>query len=327
MIRFFLLSVLFVSQASAYVPTIESLFRHGSNPDVTANGVTFTMSMKKVMPGEEGKAVVVAEQKVDDFFKVFLTKATGDNLKIAQARYTDNTYSEGSLAHKIYYSTFSPYTLKPSVEQMEKGIFYSLVHSLAYNNGSHMVNYLKTLGVPVKLNSDLINREKIEYLASYKRYLMTINQNKAIRKTEANPLRPEDAATRERVEAVMNESMYVDTKQVRLAKEEGDMAWFAEAGPFTAVFSYNTRDLQKLIFKSAAGEMEILCRNYGLLNGTHRFPRTLLIRDFSGDNYEIEVTELRHYIEKEDDIVRRIKKWDTILKGKESAIPRPDFLL
>lgn len=329
MIRFFLLLVLFSFNAQAFVPTIESLFRHGSNPDVTANGVSFTMAVRKIVPGEEGattEPAVVPEQKADDFFRLFLTKSGADNLKIGQARYRDNTFSEGSLEHKVYFSSFSPYTLKPSVEQMEKGIFFALVHSLAFNNGSHIVNYLKTLGVPVKLNADLINREKIEYLASYKRYLVNINQNKAAKKTETNPLRPEDAAARDRVESVMNESMYVDTKQVRLAKDEGDMSWFAEAGPFTGIFAYNTRDVQKVLFKSAAGEMEIICRDYGLLNGTHRFPRTILIRDFSGDNYHIEVTDLRHYSEREDDIIRRLKKWDTILKGKESQIPRPDFL-
>lgn len=323
MIRALFLLILFSSEVLAFVPTIESLFRHGSNAEVTANGVSFTMVMKKVLPGDEGKTQSLA----DDYFRIFLTRGTGDNLKIAQARYRDNTFSGSSLEHKIYYSTFSPYTLKPSVEQMEKGVFFALVNSLAYNNGSHMVNYLKTLGVPVKLNSDLINREKIEYLASYKRYLVTINEDKAAKKTEENPLRPEDAAARERVEAVMDESMYIDTKQVKLAKEEGEMAWFAEAGPFTAVFAYNSRDLVKLVFKSAAGEMEIRCRNYGLLNGTHRFPKTIMIRDFSGDNYQIDVTDLRHYIEKEDDIVRRLKKWDTILKGKESQLLRPDFLL
>lgn len=321
MIRLLLVLFLFSAQAMAFVPTIESLFRHGSNPEVTANGVTFTMAVKKLNGSAEG------EVPVDDFFKIFLTRGSGDSIKLAQARYKDNSFSEGSLDHKIYYPGFSPYTLKPSVEQMEKGLFYALVHSLAYNNGSHMVNYLKTLGVPVKLNSDLINREKIDYLASYKRYLLTISQNKAARKTEANPLRPEDAAARDRVEAVMNESMYVDTKQVRLSKEDGEMAWLADAGPFSGAFDYDTRDVMKVVFKSAAGEMEIVCRNYGLLNGTHRFPKTMLIKDFSGDNYQIEVTDLRHYVEREEDIVRRLKKWDQVLKGKESTQPRPDFLL
>lgn len=326
MIRLLISAVLFSFNAVAYVPTVESLFRHGSNPEVTSNGVAFTMAIKRIVPGQVN-AENPPEIAAQDYFRIFLTKATGDNLKVAQARYKDNTFSEGSLDHKVYYSNFTPYTMKPAVEQMEKGIFFALVNSLAYNNGSHMVNYLKTLGVPVKLNSDLINREKIEYLASYKRYLVTINQNKAAKKTEVNPLRPEDIAARERVETVMNESMYVDTKQVRLVKDEGEMAWLVEAGPFTASFAYNSRDLMKLVFKSAAGELEIICRNYGLLNGTHRFPRTMLIRDFSGDNYQVDVTDLRHYVEREDDIVRRLKKWDTILKGKESPNPRPDFLL
>ncbi len=324
MIRFLLVLTFFSTQAIAFVPTIESLFRHGSNPDVTANGVTFTMAVKKLNASGEGEA---GTEKAEDFYRIFLTRGTGDSIKLAQARYSDSTFSETSLVHKIYYPGFSPYTLKPAVEQMEKGIFYALVHSLGYNNGSHMVNYLKTLGVPVKLNNDLINREKIDYLASYKRYLLTINQNRAAKKTESNPLRPEDAAARDRVEAVMNESMYVDTKQVRLSKEEGDMAWLVDAGPFSSVFAYNSRDVMKVLFKSAAGEIEIVCRNYGLLNGTHRFPKTILIRDFSGDSYQIEVTDLRHYNEREEDIVRRLKKWDQILKGKESSLPRPDFLL
>jgi hypothetical protein len=326
MTRVLFLLLLVSSQAFAYVPTIESLFRHGSNAEVTANGVAFTMAVRRLIPGEEGQ-VTPTDQKADEYFRIFLTQGTGDNLKIAQARYRDNTFSESSLDHKIYYSSFSPYTLKPSVEQMEKGVFFALVNSLAFNNGSHMVNYLKTLGVPVKLNADLINSEKIEYLASYKRYLVTINQDHSSKKTEVNPLRPEDAAARDRVEAVMNESMYVDTKQVKLAKEEGDMAWFVEAGPFTSVFAYNSRDVMKVLFKSTAGEIEIQCRDYGLLNGTHRFPRTMLIRDFSGDNYEIQITDLRHYNDREEDIVRRLKKWDSILKGKEAQTPRPDFLL
>ena len=186
MIRFALCALVLLSfKALAYVPTIESLFRHGSNPDVTANGVSFTFSVKKILPGE-ADATVTPEQKTEDFFRVFLTRAGAENLKIAQARYRDNTFSENSLEHKIYYSSFTPYTLKPSMEQMEKDIFYSLVNSLAYNNNTHIVNYLKTLGIPMKLNNDLINREKIEYLASYKHYLVTINQNKAAKKT--NPI-------------------------------------------------------------------------------------------------------------------------------------------
>lgn len=326
MIRFFLISSLVLSSvAHAYVPTIESLFRHGSNPEVTANEVAITFAIKRLIPGEQTS--VTNSPNGDDFFRIYLSRSGPETLKVAQARYRDANFSESSLEHKLFISSFTPFTLKASVEQMEKGIFYALLDSLAFNNGAHMVTYLKGLGVPVRLNSELINREKVEYLASYKRYLVTINQNRASKKTEVNPLRPEDAATRERVEAVMNESMYIDTKQVKLGKDAGNMAWFVDAGAFLANFAYESRDVNRIVFKSAAGELEIICRNYGLLNGTHRFPRTILIRDFTGESFQIEVTDLRHLVTKEDDIVRRIKKWDSILKGRESELPRPKFLL
>ena len=72
------------------------------------------------------------------------------------------------------------------------------------------------MGVPVKLNNEIINREKVEYLAAYKQYLVAINKDRTSRKTETNPLRPEDATAREKAESVMNEPMYVGkTKDLR----------------------------------------------------------------------------------------------------------------
>jgi hypothetical protein len=322
---------LFVSTANAYVPTVESLFRHGSNPDVVGNGLSITMIVKKIQPGEKENTTVndvtlLKEEKPEDFYKVFFTKA-GDHLKVSQTRYNSNSFSEGSLEHKIYYPNFNAYTMKPSIEQAEKGIFFGLLHSLTLNNGAHLVNYLKSLGTPVKLNNDLINREKIDFLADYKRYLVTINKDRNAKKTEVNPMRPEDANARHRAEEIMGESMYVDTKQVTLSKDEGQIAWVVNAGAFEAVASYKERDIQRIKYKSAAGDFEIICKDYWLANGTHALPRFMLIKTFSGLSYQVEITNLRHYVEKEDDLIKRLKNWDQLLKGKESLDPRPEFLL
>lgn len=319
--------LLFTSAAYAYVPTVESLFRFGSNPDVTTNGVSISLVVRKLNLAEEESESTVKDKKVEEYYKIYLTKTGGDTLKVAQARFGDASFSESSLNHKIYYPNFTPHTLKPTVEQMEKGLFYSLLHSIIFNNGSQLVSYLKDLGVPVKHNSELINREKIDYLASYKRYLVTIGQNRAAKKTEVNPLRPEDTAARERAESVMNESMYVDTNQVKLGRDDGVMAWMVTAGAFESVVSYQERSVQKFKFKSAAGELSILCKDYWLANGTHFFPKYFQIKDFSGENFQVEVVEFSHYNEKEDDLVRRSKRWDQILKGKGSTEPRPEFLL
>jgi hypothetical protein len=45
---------------------------------------------------------------------------------------------------------------------------------MIFNDGVFLINYLKTLNVPVKLNNEIINRQKVEYLASYKQYLIAV---------------------------------------------------------------------------------------------------------------------------------------------------------
>ncbi|HXH32000.1 MAG TPA: hypothetical protein VNJ01_14415 [Bacteriovoracaceae bacterium] len=332
MTKALLFSFFIITSVQAYVPTVESLFRQGSNPEVVSNGVSVSMVVRKIIPGEktEGTSVsdvsLLADDKAEDFYKFFITKSSGDALKIAQARYTDKTFSDKVVRHKIYYPNFTPYTVKTNIEQIEKGLFMGLLHSMTLNNGSHLINYLKSLGAPVKLNGDLINRSKLELLADYKAYLTLISKDRSARATAPNPLKPEDQAAKVRVDQLMKESMYVDLEQVKLGRDEGEMAWLVVAGPFEAVISYKDREVKRLRYKSAAGEMEILCEDYWLANGTHRMPKSLILRNFSGVTYQIEITNLRHYVENGEDIVKRLKNWDENLKGKDTRDPRPEFL-
>lgn len=328
MIKLFLaLSLLSVS-ALAYVPPVESLLRHGANPDITANGVSVTFKVIKLGVDEKAKdSSLVSEGKAGDFYKMFFTKVNSEVMKVAQTRYSNSSFSEDSLIEKNYISNFSSYTIKSSDEETEKGIFHGMLRSILFNDGSFLIEYLKTLNVPVKLNSEIINRQKVEYLADYKQYLTAINKDRTAKKTEKNPLKPDDASQREKVDRVMNEPMYVDQKQVKVSRENGEMSWLIHAGNFEAVVSYKNREIERIKYKSATGEFDIICRDYWLANGTHGMPKTILVKDFKGDNYQIEVTNLRHYLEKDVDLVNRLKKWDSILKGKGDHTHKPSFLL
>lgn len=327
MIKAFICLLFLTSSALAYVPTVESLFRFGSNADVTSNGISLSFVVRRMnAQADEGDNTVKGKQ-AEEFYRIHLTKVGSDTLKVAQARFRDSNFSENGLDHKIYYPNFTPHTMKPTPDQMEKGLFYALLHSMAYNNGSQMVTYLKDLGVPVKHNSEILNRQKIDYLASYKKYLVTINNDRAAKKTEKNPLQPEDPAARERVEAIMNESMYMDAGHVKLGRDEGQMAWVITADNFESVISYQQRSVQKYKYKTGSGEFSVTCKDYWLANGTHFFPKTMQIKTLNGESFELDVVELRHYQEKEDDLIRRQKRWDQALKGQESTNPRPAFLL
>lgn len=331
MIKVLALFLFFTSFAEAYVPTVESLFRHGSNPDVTANGISLTFMVRKIKLGERtGSALtdvsLLKDSKAEDYFKLFFNKKD-ELLKVAQSRYNSSNFSEGSLIHKIYYPNFTAFTIKPSPVEAQKGIFFGLINALALNDGAHLVNYLKTLGVPVRLNDELINREKVEFLATYKRYLALIAKDRNAKKTEMNPMKPTDPAARERVDQIMDSPMYVDTGHVKLAKDEGNIAWVVKAKDFEGVVSYKEREISRIKFKSPAGDFEIICKDYWLADGVHSFPKYILVKTLNGEQFQLETLNLRHYNEKEDDMVKRLRNWDQILKGKESTELRPEFLL
>jgi len=316
-------------RAQAYIPTVESLFRHGSNPDVTANGVALTLVVKRMGASsvDSKESSLLVGQKNEDFFKLYFTKVASDLMKVSQARFDNNTFGDNALIDRVFFSNFSSHTLKAGAEEAEKGIFFGVLRSMIFNDGVFLINYLKSLNVPVKLNNEIINRQKVEYLASYKQYLVAINKDRTNKRSMQNPLKPADAAQREKIEAVMNEPMYVDQKMVSLTSEEGQMGWLVSASGFEAVISQQEREIKRVKYKSTLGEVEIYCKDYWLANGTHRMPRTLVVKDFKGESFQVDIINMKHYLEKEIDLVNRLKKWDSILKGKTALEPRPPFML
>jgi hypothetical protein len=212
-------------------------------------------------------------------------------------------------------------------EDAMKGIFFTSLRSIIFNDGAFLLNYLKTAGAPVKLNNEIINYPKREYLNSYKRYLSAISKDRASRRSEPNPLKPEDPVAREKVDTIMNEPMYLDQKQVKLATENGEVAWMINAGPFEAAVSYKEREIQRIKYKSQLGEFDIYYRDYWLANGTHAVPRLIIVKDYKGEMFQLEILNMKHYLEKESDLILRLKKWDSILKGKETTHNSPPFLL
>jgi len=329
MIKFLILGFLISISTFAYVPTVESLFRHGSNPDLTTNAAMLTFAVRKADAHEErpsSDTSLLKETKNEDFYRLYFSKYKDDALKISQTRYEDKSFSETSLMEKKYYPNFTQNSIRANAEESEKAIFHGVLRSIIFNEGSYILESLKRLGVPVKLNREILNKAKVELLASYKQYLITINKDKDARKTLENPLSPKAADQRDYVNNLMKESMYVDQDNVKIAKDDSDLGWMVNAGDFEAVFNYQTRDLVRIKYKTELGELEIQCKDYFLSNGQHRLPKYIILKDYKGEVFQIELMNLRHFNERETDLVKRLAKWDEILKGKTSDAPKPSFV-
>lgn len=321
-----LLGLLLCTQAAwSYVPTVESLFRNGSNPDINGNVAIVNLKITKMDPSG-----MMQEEKNNpsEYYRVYYTKLSDEVIKLNQFKYSNDSFqNEGNIVHRAYYPNFNSYSLANQPNALEKSMFYGILHSLALQNGEFLVSYLKSLGLPLKLNKEIINREKIGYLAQYKQYLMTINQDKEVRKTLENPLRPSDPEKREKIEKIMNESMYTDTHQVTLAKDVGEMSWKVSVKGFEATVSYAKRYLQKLTFKGSSGDLEFLFKDYALINATHIMPKQILIRDLNGDNYQVDILGLRYSSFTDAAYVRKLKEWDKNIKPQSVEVLRPGFML
>jgi len=119
----------------------------------------------------------------------------------------------------------------------------------------------------------------------------------------------------------------VDTGHVKLAKEEGKPAWSVTAGSFESVHAYDSRAVLRYKYKTDAGEFTVIPKDYWLATGTHLFPKSFHIRNFRGENFEVDIIDYRHFLDKEEDLVKRQKKWDQLLRTGMSSEPRPEFLL
>ena len=146
------LGLLFATSAHSYVPTVESLFRNGANQDVETNGTALTMVVKKIEAAPKTETSVsdvslLASPRAQDFYKIFFTRVSNDSVKLAQTRYSDASFSEDSLLHKVYYPNFTPFTVKG--EQADRGVFFGVLESLLMNNGAYPVSYTH-LTLPTK---------------------------------------------------------------------------------------------------------------------------------------------------------------------------------
>jgi hypothetical protein len=303
--------------AFSYVPTVESLFRHGGNPDVTSSSVVLNFKVTKVAGGSE-------ESDETGYFKIVISKYR-EILKITQAQFENDSFLDNSIIDQSYLSSFSPFSLKGETGQIEKGIFWGLLESIYFNEGKNLLNFLQTLGVQVKLNDEILNKEKVNYLVEYKKYLVTSKKNG--KSNEGNPLRPNDPQERLKVEKIMSESMYSDFQQVQLLKNGEDLFWGVEANNFQAIVSYSKRHPMKLSYKATNQEVEFSMLDYYPADGIHYSPREITIKNLSGVTYKINVLKVRYFSEKEDEVAKRVQKWESFSKGKKSNYSKPSFLI
>lgn len=319
--KFFILSLVLITfSAHAYVPTVESLFRHGANADVTSNALMVSAKVALVNPYAE------KVEQVDGsalWVKWVYNITPQGKLKLTQLIYRAASMTEASLVDKSYVAELSPQAFDSSPEMGERGLFISLMNSLLINDGSFMVNFLHNRGVNVQLNENIINQDKKNLLARYRAWLIRTKGGRAAG-AEPSPLAP--TADRDKVDKIMAAPMYADTQQVVLSRYQGDPAWQIKGETFEAWVSDATREVRQLILRTGAAEVDIQCRDYLLYGGTHSFPRQIVVKGQQDQFWQIDIIGLKHFNETGAELLARLRRHDQVLMQRRETVARPAFL-
>ena len=316
--------LLFVAStyAHSYYPTVESLFRNGSNPEITQNAVVLNLKITPVNPlAEKGEEA----QGSSTWVKLIYHVGNGGRVKLSQLVYKSKNMTDSQAYNKIFISEFSPNVFENSPEMGDRGLFYSLLNSLLLNDGYYMTQFLKSRGVNVSSNSELLNQEKKQLLDKHKSWLIRTKGGRQD-EGEESPLSPITSLEKERVSQIMSQPMYASTGQVDLVRFDSEASWNIKSETFEAWISDANREIKQLNLRYSTGETVITARDYIKFNGVNPIPRLIVLKNSKDQYYYIEPILLRYFNESGQELVNRLKRYEKDVKQPSEPLVKPYFI-
>jgi hypothetical protein len=188
-----------VTSAFAYIPSVESLFRNSGNAEIQSNTTVINLKIKKLtVEGEKSQTEVKpimnteAQAQIEEFqqgqYKLLYTvDEKSKKSMMVQVSYTSEEMKNEQVDDFLFFPTFKKFPETRGVDATQKGLFYSLMNSLALNDGFMMVNFLRSRGVSLRYNEEIINGEKVKVLNKYKDYLRIVKNDKELKETIPSP--------------------------------------------------------------------------------------------------------------------------------------------
>lgn len=329
---FFSLSCVF-----AYIPSVESLFRNGANTEIEGSTVVVNLHISKMITGEE-KAVQETNQETaklkefkDGYYKfLYLQDFSNDSVKMVQVGYETENMRVNEITSLRSFNNFVKFPFSKGVESTEQGLFYSLLQSLALNRGDMMISYLRSRGVSVKLNKDLLNKEKAALLEKYMLYLKKVKDDPSLNESLESPLDPKNEEQRVSVKEVLKQPFFHESSIVKRVKERSSFFWKVETENFNAKFENETRKLQTLELQTTWGSLAIQCKDFLVFDGSHEFPKYIYFKDFQGNYYQIRMLSMKQFDENKSSFETRYTNYRKSLsenKKEDGLVFTPNFIL
>ncbi|MBJ01019.1 MAG: hypothetical protein CME67_07280 [Halobacteriovoraceae bacterium] len=314
-----LATIIFSMQVLAYRPTVESLFRNGSNGDIGQNSVVANFVLKKKEVQAQDSSEMFKAQPSEFSFKLIFGNEKKAP-KLVQASYLGMTITPKKMFEVNYYPVVSESGLRLGDEDLEKSFFYSLMLSLINNQGQMMVKFLKKIGVEIQSNTERVDKEQLYYLGQYMKFLKEATEEEPGK----NPLEPESSDAREKIKEVMKRPFLTPSPMVKRVKEGQEFYWEIKTDKVFARFSHDDHKLLELEVKTEQGILSAKCFNYILYGKEMQFPEMLLLKDLKGDEYILNMKKMTNFQDTPENYIKRITTYKDHIS--ENELQRPEVL-
>lgn len=312
--------------AFGYSPSVESLFRNASNEEVGEKTVIANLIFEKKL--NENENLQSSNQVSNKFYtKIIFGNFDKNTKKFIQLNFIKDSFALDDIAKVVYRNNANVNNLGLTGENIEGQLVYSVLSSLLNNNGRWLVSTLNKIGSDVKLNNALVNEQKIELLKKYQNYLNRVSKDDS--SDEANPLQDTNPEIQSEINQILKQPFYFKSLKVVQFKEKNKFYWQIDDQIFNARFEHESRQIKYLKVKTTLGEMEFYFKDFILHNSKNLFPKEILIKDFTGNEYSVTLAKLLVIEDNSDQFRTRIDKYDENVKKNPPVIltNKPSFML
>jgi hypothetical protein len=263
--------IILTNTTFAAIPTDEGLLRNPNNQAISGQQVTLKAEVRKQLEGGAGERV--------DHYKFVFT--IDDKISLLQVNYS-NAQMLGSQIQDVKYI----YDLEDAIRKdrtPERGMFYGALAMLGTNKAEPIEAFIERTGSSIIKNRALMNEDKMKLIRTYRNYLLTTKG-----KGEAtSPLNPQDPAEKAKVVEIFKSNTFTRSKNIELIKDGNEFLWKADWKSVVGYFSNEERRLKSIEYSDVVAKVKLDASEYAMLNNANEFPRSIFLKDSSGETYKM----------------------------------------
>lgn len=294
-----LVNIVFVATSYGYNPTLDSLLRNGENPEVGEMTVMASLKVKN-LKSQDGGAEVSPNQNL----KYLIYNQNESSPTLIQLEYAANSFKSENL-YRVRSFPFNRLSrLVKNNENIEQKLFYSVMAHLLRNDGSFLIELLKSQGFPIKENRELVNKEKQRLLGSYRYYLRKVADGD---KTIKNPLSPEKDDDRLRIQKIFDSPYILEDGLVKRHKNGNHFNWIINIENLYISFDH-AHKLEELSFQTSAGKFSVILGRSILQGAGMEFPEELTFKTPTSE-FHVELTSLKKFVDTSSRQSKRLQEY------------------